>query len=390
MRRKLEGAQAATAARELAVLKALRLGLARSAADQFDLPLSVIDARQQVVSQDALGDLLPRDHMLLLLEGPQGATGAAAVSLTLVGALIQQQTMGKVSRLATPDRACTATDAAMCAPLIEDVLRRAAAAVEFQPEKTCLSGRRYGALAEDARALLLSLDAPGYRCFHLGVDIALGLHRGDIAFFLPEPPAEPAPADARDAEGDTDDDNPMLAVQAELTAVLCKLRIPLSDLTALAPGDLLALPPDRLSQTRLISLSNRTVATVILGQMNGNRAVKLAAAGPVPAAAPAAARADGGADPDDFEPAGPWQGDADEPPMVQLPMVVAPEGAVSGDRDSNWPSMDLPDLPPMSDIEATAMQDGDADSGFNPSEMALEISQLAGLDPGDTEDNRDD
>ena len=69
--------------------------------------------------------------------------------------------------------------------------------------------------------------------------------------------------------------NLVMSLPADLTAVLCKIRLTVVRLGELQPGDLLQLPPGASSDVRMFSTTGRVVGRGGLGQINGKRAVRL-------------------------------------------------------------------------------------------------------------------
>ena len=94
-------------------LKALRRSLARAAADLCELPVAVIAARQLNCIPEDLGRYLSDEKLLVVLDGPNGRIGAAALDAATVTALIQQQTLGQVMGKAPSKRHYTSTDAGL-------------------------------------------------------------------------------------------------------------------------------------------------------------------------------------------------------------------------------------------------------------------------------------
>lgn len=255
---------------------ALRLGIARAAADLFELAVSVIGIRQNRVDPDKVPDNLPDDKLLILLDGPDGTTGALALDRVLMVALIQQQTMGQVFAKPVDERPFTATDAAMVAPLIDATLERAARLAEVPADIRCLTGFRFGARVEDRRAAMLSLDAEAYRVFDLTLELDGGLLQGELCLILPEPEA-PSEPDGEDIAGNNARTlgQAIGTARADLSAVIARIRIPLAELSEMRPGELLPLVQERLDRVELTTISGEKVAVARLGQAGGLRALRL-------------------------------------------------------------------------------------------------------------------
>lgn len=354
------------------ILRALRLALARSAADTMDLAVSVIGATQSRATYDALGKHLDDDHLLILLDGPDGATGAVGLDRQALAALIQHQTMGQVTGLAPADRPFTGTDAAMAALLIDATLKRAADLADLPVDQACLAGFCFGARAGDARSVILALEGDAFRVFDLTLDFAGGVAQGVLRLILPDMPAKPAGIDADDPASRGDMKLAVGAVRAELSAVICRVKVPLSELTDLVPGDTLPLTGEHLAQTELVSIVGDTVATGRLGQIGGARAIRVNETYPLVQTQMAISD-------DSFA-------ETVRPQTASVAAEVSVDGAPAPHVESPAPIAGLP-----------AVVEDDADTRFlalSPEEAAAEISELAGLslsdnDPQDQTDTAD-
>lgn len=256
------------------VPRALRLGFAKAASDQLNLPLAVIGVKQGVRPQDDLIARINSEWLLLLF---QSVDCMAAVCLDpgLVAAIVQHQTFGEVMAGKVQTRAFTDTDAAMVAPLVEGALGRAVGLVEADADKTCLTGFEFSSRAADPRSMCLMMVKDAYLGVELTVDVAHGLRQGQIAVFLPLPDANPESVD-----GATDVETPRLeqsvgVLRAELNAVLCKLTLPLNGLSSLEVGGILPLNTARLETTEFHTIDRVRAGVGRLGQCGGMRAVRL-------------------------------------------------------------------------------------------------------------------
>ncbi|WP_165759763.1 FliM/FliN family flagellar motor C-terminal domain-containing protein [Falsiruegeria litorea] len=256
------------------ILRAMRLGLARAAADTLDLSMTVIGATQCRRTQDGLQDTVPQDRLYVLMSGPEGLLGAACFDRVCVTSVIQQQTMGTVFSVPEGERAFTGTDAAMIAPLIDAFLPRARDLSEAVLDRLCLDGYQYAIRAEDRRNLILSLEYESFRLFDLTVEIGGGVAQGQITLILPD---QPEPAD------ETLDGNSEMSgleksfgvMRAELTAVISRVQLPLSAFAGMQPGDLLPLIGDKLDKTEVLTIEGKKIAVGRLGQCRGMRALRL-------------------------------------------------------------------------------------------------------------------
>lgn len=325
-------AQRAFEARGMSLPKALRRALSRSADVLWDLALVTQSVTVEMLDQDGVIGILGQGDLLLLLDGPDGAVGLAAIDRQVMTGLVEVQTIQQVTQMPLDDdRVPTQTDAAMMAPLLDGTLARLADNLADHPLHPQLEGYRFGAMVEDSRTASLLLDDASYRAFRAEVDLALGRRRGKLSIILPERKARRQ----RKAEGDGDGPGPheelLSRVPARLDAVLARLRIPLSTARNLKPGDSLPLAPDALERVEVVAGKGQVVARGKLGRMNGLRAVRLT--WPVVAAHGGAADASA----QRFAPGAETVAATDDGP-AELPAL--PTAAPEMEED-------LPDLPPL-------------------------------------------
>ena len=254
-------------------LKALRRSVARAAEDLCELPMAVIAARQTNRVPEDLSGLLSDKHLLVVLDCPEGRIGAATFDAAAVTALIQQQTMGTVLGMYGDERNYTPTDAAMVAEFLEKMFSKVTALLEEQTDLRIFEGYRFGAQVEDVRTLVLGMEADDYRVINLNVDLATGKMQGEICLVLPEPSVEEY--DESNSVSGPRLGSSVGSMRAELSAVLCKKRIPLRQFSGLKAGDLLPLDQAYLYETDLIAINGQHIAKGRLGQINGARAVRL-------------------------------------------------------------------------------------------------------------------
>lgn len=293
---KAQAAQRAFEARGMSPSKALRRALSKTADTLWGLALVTQDITTESLDQDGVIDALVQRDLLLLLDGPDGAIGLASVDRQVMTGVIEVQTILQVTQMPVEeDRPLTQTDAAMVAPLLDGTLKRMSAALADSPIGQMLEGFRFGAMLEDKRSASLLLDAPGYRAFRADIDLALGRRKGRLSFVIPErKPARGADATAKGTDPGPHADI-LARVPARLDAVLSRVTLPLSKAQALKPGDTLRLSPDALDRVEIHATSGQLVARGRLGQMNGNRAVRLTwpVLGPLTLSGPPARRQDG-------------------------------------------------------------------------------------------------
>jgi flagellar motor switch/type III secretory pathway protein FliN len=345
LHRKAQAGRAEHQARAMSLAKALRLTLAKVAEEQFEMSMAAISVRSQICPGEKIDKELKETDLLMLFDGPGQSRAAVMVDPAMVGALIQQQTMGKVLPvLEGADRPMTPTDAAIAAPFLDELLKRAGPAPEDPVEQKLISGFRFGAWVEDARVLGMSLDAPDYQLVYIDVDISGGVRQGRIVLCMPqghETVREPVPeGTSGDEQGHsaprqlmTLSDTVML-LPVDLRICLAQLRMPLRDLGKLQAGDVLDLGAANFAKVRVQTLAGRAVGRGMLGQLEGLRAVQVEATN-------ASALK--------------LQRRADDRDHMNLPDISTPQPDMEerrGPPDISAPGAmpDLPDLPDMSDL----------------------------------------
>lgn len=342
-------------ARAMTVPKALRVGLAKVADDAFDMALAVIGVTKETAAASVVLEDVGEETLLLLLDGVAGKVGGALLGSALVSALVQQQTTGRVAAAVVEDRRMTATDAALCAPLIDLLFKRAHGLVDNDADRVELPCLKFGARAENKRLFELALDEVEYTVLRLTVDIAGGVAQSSLVLLLPPPAAMPDPVPASD--GNETSQNPktlkpaIMDVPAELSAVLCRLRFPLAQISALEIGHLIDVPSESFDAVELLSINGRLISSGAMGHVDGNRALMLNSGS---GAEDTTSRHLGG-----LNDLVPEQSDYSK---LDLPELEMPQTDVPFDPSNidtlpdipeadSEPTADLPDLPDLADLD---------------------------------------
>ena len=350
LRRMARAGRRSHEARAMPPNKALRLALARAGDEALDLAMAVQGVRSEELDQAALIEGIGEGQLYLLLTGPEGrgaASGALVLDMASLSAVIEAQVLGRVLSRTPPDRRPTATDAAMIAPLGDALLTHLSANLREDPDGWWADGFRCGPMIEDRRGLGLVLDTGVFRSFRMSVEFDGGAREGLIHLILPvldaaqqAPRAEvarPAPAVTYARE--------MAHVPVELTAVLDRLRLPLTEAVGLGVGAVLPLSPGAAQQVRLSGPDRRDVGAGTLGQRDGRLAVRL---GPGQRAAVPAGEATAAVPRDGDQPKGAPSSKAGTARSAKVAALAAqPVGTEAPPRLSS-PAMAeaLPDLPP--------------------------------------------
>lgn len=291
IRRKIDRARPASAEGAPGADRGWRLALARATRDAMTLD---IDFRRLSILRQNLAEILetvPERALLALLDGPAGGLGVIMLSPDVTAAMIEMQTLGRLSAQPPAARKPSRIDAAMVAGVIDRALVGLDETLADEADLCWAGGFRYASWLEDARPLGLMLEEDGYRV--LSATIALGDagREGQVILVLPAEGRGERPAVTSDPQSSA---APLFAqalqaqvMQADcrLDAVVGRLTMPLRQVMDLAVGETLVLPSAALDAISLETIEGRRVAGARLGQHRGMRALKLSEALDMKAAA---------------------------------------------------------------------------------------------------------
>ncbi len=261
--------------------KALRVGLAKAAHDVLRLALVVDGLTEERLSLSELLDSLQDRALFAVLNGPAEGLGLVALSPQAMAAVVEMQTMGRVTPGQAPDRRPTRTDATMAVTFIDRIMEELETALAEDLDVVWAGGFRYASFLNDPRPLGLLLEDAAYRVYRLDLDLALGTRQGQLLLALPaagrgnpperkgEPVPDPGVEWARTME------QTVLGTPAQLDAVLHRMTVPLSAVLGLKPGDTIPLPMAAVSRLRLEGAGATQLSIGHLGQARGFRAIRL-------------------------------------------------------------------------------------------------------------------
>lgn len=277
-RRRSEAGGAAGGLADLAA-RAWTLAVARAARDELGLP---VDLRDIVVERRVLAEvaeLLPDPALIAVLDEGQGrSTGFAVLDAALTAGMVEALTTGRVSAGGEARRP-TRTDAAMLAPVLDRALAGFETALDGVAGQETMRGYRFAALADGARSLLLMLDEGPYRLMRARGVLGGGLRDGVLMLGLPDRTSPVTPRIAppvRDDSFAADMAAQVVQAAVRLDAVLLRLSLPLGTVLQLEVGQEIALVQADIARIGLEGLDGRRVATGLLGQQGGLRAIRIA------------------------------------------------------------------------------------------------------------------
>jgi flagellar motor switch protein FliM len=261
------------------------MALARATRDSMALGLEVTMLTLTQASLTELLDTVPERSLIAVLEGPHDGLGIMVLSPAVLAALIEVQTLGRVTSAPPQSRKPTRTDAAMVAGWMEMALRGVEGLLEAEPDLTWIDGFRYASFLDEPRPLGLLLEDVPYRQVTVEVSLAMGMKKGVIVLALPAGGRGRKP---RAGDEDVASQPPtvtfaqemearLMAVECSLHAVIARLQLPLSAVLALTPGALLPLGEAGIDRIYLETAQGRPLAEGRLGQHRGHRALRLTA-----------------------------------------------------------------------------------------------------------------
>ncbi|MEX3014924.1 FliM/FliN family flagellar motor switch protein [Gymnodinialimonas hymeniacidonis] len=271
------------------LVPALEAGLTRAVRraaaplDGLNVTLEAVTVTMQASLDSAL-EALPEHGLIAATEDRDGRRGLLALEHSLVDALIEVQTTGRVEDVQGPARPVTRIDEALCRDFIDLFF------AGFAHETSAEAGRdwperiAYASQIKDRGQINLLLPSKGFHLLHVNVNAA-GLKSGRLLVLLPADPSLARRATQKsDAKPATRPDtwgSDVLAALGpaplSLNAVLLRLHMPLSKVQDLKDGDLVPFDRSDLETVTLEDDNGHIFARGKLGQIGGRRAVRLEA-----------------------------------------------------------------------------------------------------------------
>jgi flagellar motor switch protein FliM len=257
--------------------RAVRLALTKAANDTVGLVLTVGGVADQIMPLDDMLDSLDDGLLLIGLTRADQLVGLAALDMELRAAVVEMQTMGRLSAQKPESRAPTGTDKIMCDPLL-------GAFLSALPQ--ALAGTTFGGWVDDIQlqdqidskrwAGLNLRDCP-YRVVRMTTDLGVAEREADIVIALPvitvaqEPDATPPACINWSSAFQAS----ISAAPASLNARLHSFKLPISAAQSLSVGQVVPLPGCTVNSVRLLAPDGKTVALAKLGQVGGMRALRI-------------------------------------------------------------------------------------------------------------------
>lgn len=276
--------------------RAFHVAFAKSSEKLMKLPVRTPGYVARKMTGQEIADTLPDHALLLLTEGPDEGVGLVAMSPEALACLIEVMTLGGLADHPPAPRRPTRTDAAMVTGFVDEVLTEFEELLAQKDDVIWAGGFRYHSHLPDPRPLALILEEQSYRTFRLR--LAFGLpsgpeaedRAGDIILVFPAQGRGAAPvhddAEIQAQEASTSHpeeerrweatlEHTVQQIHAEVTAVLARICLPLSDVLQLEAGISLPMPMSSLSAIQLEGSGGQLLCYGRLGQGNGHRALRI-------------------------------------------------------------------------------------------------------------------
>jgi flagellar motor switch protein FliM len=276
--------------------KAAATAVGRAADRLYGLAVQPVHVVPGVMTLAELPELLPELPLVAVLQGPGDHLGAIALCPQTVASLIEIQALGRVTARILERRRPTRSDAMLCADFINLLLTELSAETEGLDGFQGIGGYRFLTHLDDPRPLALMLEDKPLRS--LSFDLRMGVpdtRDGKILLVLPQarkataPKPQPAlapvpakPVAPRASLGGTVQQAPV-----DVLGILCRRKVSLAELRALAPGRVLQLPRACLTDARLETADGQVLAAGKFGESEGCHAIRLRDLTAPPVAEPA-------------------------------------------------------------------------------------------------------
>lgn len=264
--------------------RAAAAALGRAADGHFGLPAKTLEAVPGAATLAELAEILPDSALFAVVQGPADAVGVVALCPDTVATLIEMQALGRVTARPVDRRRATVSDAMICADFVNMLL------AGFNGSEGPIDGFegfgdfRYASYLDDRRPLLLMLEDGACRTMRLRVSFGASDRReGRILIAIPQERALRAlpyidavqPQPGRPAATQPDLTHNVRDASIEISAILCRRRLTLSELRALTPGRSLSLPRVSLADARVETGSGQLLVRGKLGEVDGCYAIRL-------------------------------------------------------------------------------------------------------------------
>lgn len=275
VRRKLRTGGSKAGPMDDRVARVWRQVAARALKASIGLNAQVTELSATTVPPDDLADMVQPGDLTALMENHVGDVGLALVDPDLITALIEMQTIGKVTDRQAPPRDPTPVDGALVGPTLDRVLAGAANALAENGLRDPVTDYRFAMLSEAGAPPTLALADLLHACITIELKIEGGKRTGTLRLVVPDTGASAEQKAAGKTDWQMKIGSAVLSSDVTIEARLGRVKMPIEDVTRLSEGDMLPLPVEDLHRIRLVVAQGDLAARGKLGQANGFRAVKI-------------------------------------------------------------------------------------------------------------------
>ncbi|MEM6323341.1 MAG: FliM/FliN family flagellar motor switch protein [Pseudomonadota bacterium] len=221
--------------------KALRVALAKAGDACLGVDVTLTDVVQGVLLPDQLQAALPDAALIVELDGPGKALALAVLCPQSVAAVIEAQTLGRVTQGAATPRRATSTDATMARAFLEDTLAKFADLAMGHTGLPMLEGYCAGTRLSDARVASLMLEDASHMHLEMTLNYASAAKTGALHLVMPPRGAAKAEDKPSEEEFRAKLEQALLDVKIPITAEIARLEMSMDRVAALAVGDEISL-----------------------------------------------------------------------------------------------------------------------------------------------------
>ncbi len=259
--------------------KAFHFAVPKAAQERLKVAMTVSDIHEIELSLSELLQEIGNEKLLFLLKAADQPCGVVAVDKQVMAGVIEAQTIGYITPKTAPDRAPTKTDGAMCENFVNSILNTFTIIMEDATIPEWGIGFQTRSIIENTRLLGLKLDDIPFVMNKLSVNFENGKKQGEMLFVFPKEVAhvEKTLSDniTHDAPWAKTLQQSVIESKVQLTAVLHRTLMPLTQITDLKVGDIIEVPKDSITQIQIQGANGFFITVGKLGQKNGSRAVRL-------------------------------------------------------------------------------------------------------------------
>lgn len=257
--------------------RAIRMAISRAANNAVGMAITVLSIGEEVLPLDETLSALGEDLSLLGIERSGNLAGLLAIDLQLRSAVIEVQTMGRVSQLTPDARPTTGTDTMLMKPFAAAFLAELVETTKRTDLDGWVDDVFLGERVVSTRAAGLALDDADFRVIRVSIDLGAGERHGELVMLLPalKTKAVVPVETVKDTNFDAHFRMEVTESKAVLDAVLHRFSLPLSVVTDLKLGQVIPLAGCTVGSVRILSQNGAVVGNARLGQMAGMRAVRI-------------------------------------------------------------------------------------------------------------------